>query len=470
MPSSVPTISTKPTGYWDRPHLQQSLPSESPSIQPTSSINLSVEPSSLPSQSQQPSDAASGLPSLSKPPTDQPSSTPGVLDPTSPPTEGLVIQGREFNPCEESQVVLVGATVTLFSVLGQQIDQTITDSEGRWEFTGLPQGRYFTITDYPECRRVLERVGSLNPGKIYLSDSLFEEQTIKFFKTGEMCHSRISLGDWDVLSNEGWNEVALFDTLDECCANMFWHDIKGCLSRSSIAFQFEFCVDMFGLNGLSNCPLHEIRAIENAMQAGLDKSSNLTLTEIGSIVITSVNGQTKCSRSDFIDELLSSSTSTAQAQIQKTVCGTVTTKGACREEICLRNTFNIVSSKLKGFFDNSEFSFQLRSRLRDESHSLAHMESVAAATNSFVTKKLLLPLTATTSHIADHQDDKPLQYSTTTSQTPLFHPTFVFGQYCNSKISFDSWEVSYETLEECCTTHFSWDYEACCKSKGMGGC
>jgi len=265
MPSSVPTISIKPTGYWDRPHLQQSLPSESPSIQPTSSINPSVEHSSLPSQSDKPSEAPSGVPSLSKLPTDQPSSTQAVLDPTSPPSEGLVIQGREFNPCEESQVVLVGATVSLFSVLGQQIDQTITDSEGRWEFVGLPQGRYFTITDYPECRRVLEEVGSLNPEEINLSDSLFEEQTIKFFN---------------------------------------------------------------------------------------------------------------------------------------------------------------------------------------------------------------LPLTATSSHNVDHhhQDDKPLQYSTTSSQMPRFYPTFVLGQLCNSKISFDSWEESYGSLEECCTTHFSWNYEACCKSKGMGGC
>ena len=473
MPSSVPTISTRPTGYWDRPHLQQSLPSESPSIQPTSSLNPSLEPSIPPSKSNQPSDTPSGVPSLSDPPTDQPSSIQSIANPTSPPTEGLVMSGREFHPCEEGQVALVGATVTLYSVLGQQIDQTVTDSEGRWEFTGLPPGRYFTITDYPECRRVLER-GSLGSGDVNLSASLSDEQKIKFFKTGDMCNSKVSLGDWDVFSTADWNEVALFDTLDECCANMFWHDIDGCLSRSRVAFQFEFCVDVSGLDELADCPLSEIHVIENAMQTGLDKSSNLVLTEIGSIVLTNVDGKTKCSQSDYSDEFSShTQTTTTHAQSPTTVCGTVTTNEAkCREEICLKKTFNSISSKFQSFFDSGEFSFQLDSLARDASESLfPHLRAAKVAENSFVTKKLLLPLTVmSTPHIGGHENEKPLQYAPASTHSPRFHPTFINGQLCHSKISFDSWEASYETLEECCKAHFSWDYEACCRSAGMGGC
>ena len=453
MPSFVPTISTRPTGYWDRPHSQQSLPSGVPSIQPTSSINPSLEPSSPPSQFDQHSDPPSGAPSLP--------------NPTSSPTEGLVVQGREFNYCFVDQVVLANATVTLFSVLGLQIDQTITDDEGRWKFTGLPQGRYYPIVERPPCRRVLEKqLGSLDPEEIDFSASLSDEQIIKFFKTGDVCNSKISLGDWDVFSDEDWNEVALFDTLDECCANMFWHDIKGCLNRSRVAFQFEFCVDISGLNGLSDCPLPEIRVIENAMRAGLDKNSNLTLTEIGSIVLTNTNDQTKCSRSEYSDEFLPSST----AQSLTTVCGTVTTKEACREEVCLKKAFKRVSDKFESSLENSEFSNKLRSLSRDASDSLSHLESVEVTMNSFVTKKLLLPRTVTSSQVVVNQNDTPFEHSSTSSDMPRFYPTFISGQLCHSKISFDSWEESYGTLKECCTTHFSWDYEACCKSEGMGEC
>ena len=299
------------------------------------------------------------------------------------------------------------------------------------------------------------------------STSLSDEQKIKFYKTGEMCNSKISLGDWDVFSNEDF-EVALFDTLDECCANSFLDDIAGCLKRSRVTFHFEFCVDMSGLNGLVDCPLPEISTIQSSMQAGLDKSSSLTLTEIGHIVLTNVDGETMCSRSEYSNEFVSLS-----ARRLTTVCGTVTTKEACREELCLKNAFNSVSQKFKSYFENNEFSSQLLQSLSSDMHrSLARLESVEVAKNSFVTKNLLLPLTVTSSpsRIANHRDGKPLDNFTTSSHANRFYPTFVSGQLCQSKNSFDSWEVSYETLKECCSTHFFWDYEGCCKAEGMGGC
>jgi hypothetical protein len=33
------------------------------------------------------------------------------------------------------------------------------------------------------------------------------------------------------------------------------------------------------------------------------------------------------------------------------------------------------------------------------------------------------------------------------------------------KSSFDAWEESYESLEECCEMKFSWDYDACMTSE-----
>ena len=55
---------------------------------------------------------------------------------------------------------------------------------------------------------------------------------MKPFKTGEMCNSNNSLGDWDVFTNGDLHEVTLFDTLDECCANLSFDDIAGLLNRA----------------------------------------------------------------------------------------------------------------------------------------------------------------------------------------------------------------------------------------------
>ena len=47
-----------------------------------------------------------------------------------------------------------------------------------------------------------------------------------------------------------------------------------------------------------------------------------------------------------------------------------------------------------------------------------------------------------------------------------FYPTWSQGQLCSSKSSssFESWEESYTSLEECCDVSFSWDYDACMQS------
>lgn len=153
VPSTGPSKSREPSIQPSAQPSQSKEPTYMPFSVPTlatdlHSIHPSVGLSDFPSLSNQLSDSPSGVPTSSKLPTYHPSST---HNPTSPPTEGYVVQGREFNPCEEGRVVLAGANVTLFSVLGQQIGQTTTDSDGRWEFGGLPIGRYFWVTDYPEC-------------------------------------------------------------------------------------------------------------------------------------------------------------------------------------------------------------------------------------------------------------------------------------------------------------------------------
>lgn len=46
-----------------------------------------------------------------------------------------------------------------------------------------------------------------------------------------------------------------------------------------------------------------------------------------------------------------------------------------------------------------------------------------------------------------------------------YFASYTDGSYCSSKSarSFESWEESFSSLEECCEMAFSWDFDACVK-------
>lgn len=376
-----------------------------------------------------------------------------------------MIRRPAFDPCHDNDLTLVGVTVTLYNAFGEFVDQTVTDSDGIYTFTGLPLGRYQTIIDYPECdRRELSHGEHLSPLP------LPADNTVKFYSNGESCD--VSFGGLDVISTQ---EITYFDTLDECCANIFWYDMDGCFSRSRIAFQFEFCFDISGLDGYSNCPVDVIHAIEGAMQTGIGDNSDLTLVKFGSNHMTNVDGVTKCigpvldqdTISNRLRGLVGSSRDTLN------ICGVVVTKESeCKEELCLREAFDKVVVPFQGYFYNRVFSSVLHSISRDTSHPLHVVVS------SFVARKLLLPSTVKASNSHEDEEISPKEAATigmphshaTFTETPHFYPTYIAGELCHSKTSFDSWEESYGTLKECCETFFSWDFEACCNSLNMGGC
>merc|ERR1711862_129083 len=58
-------------------------------------------------------------------------------------------------------------------------------------------------------------------------------------------------------------------------------------------------------------------------------------------------------------------------------------------------------------------------------------------------------------HHIDHGD----------STAPRYYATYIKGQLCGKKLSFDTWETAYHTLEECCEENFYFDIEECLKSK-----
>lgn len=148
------------------------------------------------------------------------------------------------------------------------------------------------------------------------------------------------------------------------------------------------------------------------------------------------------------------------------ICGAVKTKEAgCREEVCLRKAYDATLGLFRDHFDSGVFSSALHSLAGDGIHPLLDLQGVEVVESSFSTRKLLLPSTVSTESYATS-----FEHSVINSDVPRFYPTYISGQLCHSKNSFDSWEQSHGTLKECCDAHFSWDLEACCSSLNMGGC
>lgn len=444
-PSSVPTITES-----GQPSAAPSSVSDAPSSSPSDSPSVSVSPSFMPS----------GSPSLSGQPSSNPSSSP---------THNF---GRIFEPCDPTFTIgLAGHEVQLICE-GNLFATTVTDAEGYYSFTGATPGRCGVEENVPPCtstRSLVDTVVGFSEPAFLAALSSSEKESFKFYKSGNICDTK-TLGSWDAITSADWTGVNLFDTLDECCANMFWHDMDGCFSRSRIAFQFEFCVIITGFEGegASNCPLPEIKVVETAMQKGLGSSSELMVISVGDMLLTHTDdGVMKCigptEQRDLKYQQLRGMTDSPL-----NVCGVVTTKEAeCRDDICLMETFKRVVNPFQNYFDDGKFSSVLQTLADNASPPLSHLRDVEAITSTYTTNKLLLPSTLNS---ARGLEDDVTSFDSDASNLTRFYPTWVGGQLCNSKTSFDTWEESYGTLRDCCLSHFSWDYTACCESSDMGGC
>ena len=80
----------------------------------------------------------------------------------------------------------------------------------------------------------------------------------KFYKNGDKCDSKIYFEDWETAGVSPWTETTLFNTIEECCANLFWYDYNGCVGRSPATFKFDFCVDIKGLPDPQDCQSADI--------------------------------------------------------------------------------------------------------------------------------------------------------------------------------------------------------------------
>jgi hypothetical protein len=508
IPSSSPLESLSPS------FSPSSNPSEGPSLNPIE--NVSGQPSGNPSEtpSMYPSRHPSLAPSFSTFPTPQPTESPSLSQ---------TIRKRVPNPCVDTDEPLIGVVVLLLNYRGALVGQAVTDNDGYYNFSGLPPGRYSVSVQFEECSSFipsnspLESLSpslspssnpserpSLNPSenlsgqpsgnpsetssmypsrhpslapsfsskvpskdRRHLSKTDYEFQlfltnnhAFKFYKNGEVCDVKLSISSEDELST---GSSVHFDTLDECCANMFWFDMDGCSTRSPVAFQFEFCVDISGFDEYSDCPMNEIQSVEREMQKGLGQNSTLALVQFGSTILRKVGDEIQCigptDRRNLTTNKLRGRVALQDDKL--TICGVVATKEtSCSNETCLRDTYD----KVIGPFESHVYSRAFSTSLHSSAGDGLQMAKVVAS--SLTTRKLVFPSTVPT----EDKSAAANEHFANNKDTPRFYPTYIFGTLCHSKTLFDSWEQSYTSLKDCCESHFSWDLAACCSSLNMGGC
>lgn len=294
----------------------------------------------------------------------------------------------------------------------------------------------------------------------------------KFYKNGDKCDGKIYFEDWETAGVSPWTETTLFNTIEECCANLFWYDYNGCVGRSPATFKFDFCVDIKGLPNPQDCQSADIFAnvIEAAINEGAARvSGNVTssteldptttdtnITKIGSVSLSKVQGSTVCGGSlsgqTFINELTGTAPDLSAA-VNNTisVCGVITVEDkTCKDEACLREHYQSVKGELTNYVDGGGLTTSIRERATTRLPPVPELYNVIGVSASLETSNLVLPATIV--------GGLNLQFYRGSNL-----------ETCEQKAVFMATEVKYEKLYDCCRQHFSWDVAGCC-SKGAGGC
>jgi len=394
----------------------------------------------------------SNHPSLSYSPSDLPSITPSI----SP--SQMFYLGRMWHPCYPDQP-LSNAQV---QVITRQPIQTITttDENGYYRFYGLsPDGSYYVVpVEVYQCRRLSDEYIETDPRDVSVSEDRGDKSTsdggsqFEFFMNGDSCDTKIS-NMWNSHIEKEQDNILLFDTLDECCANMFWYDMEGCFDRSSIAFQFQFCVELSVVSHYSVCPQEEINIIESAMRLGLEGNVDLMIHKFGDFRVINEAGQLKCVYDPTSEDVMLQNLRglSPHGNIYST-CGIATSRcNNCKDKSCLTEEFDKVSLSLRNFLESPGFLLHLYR------NQLPSLQDVFVVDSSFTKMEPFLPTTVTPDNF--HQSEES-DFVNSLGEV-RFYPTWIAGQLCNSKSSFENWEESYSTLAECCKAHFSWDQESC---------
>lgn len=320
-------------------------------------------------------------------------------------------------------------------------------------------------------------------------------EEFKFYKVGEgddaYCDTKIYFKDWEDNSPTEWTKTTQFDTLKECCANKFYYDYEGCVARSPTMFKFEFCVDVQGLVDPQDCQSADIYAnvLEDAVNEGCYHTHGINgehgdhgdeapqrrkrrklhddedwgdlttvdanITKIGGVSLSKVDGSTVCGGSlggqGFINELTGSQPDIEGADgSTTTVCGVITVEeDECKDEECLLEHFDAITVELMQFTMSGDLTLAINNRARNRLPPVPELQVVTATPFSMETLGLIMPETIT--------GELNLQF---------YHGSDL--DTCMEKSVFQSSETRYETLDQCCETHFSWGFEKCCRLGG--GC
>ena len=250
-------------------------------------------------------------------------------------------------------------------------------------------------------------------------------EEFKFYKNENKCDSKIYFEDWELNAPAAWTDTTLFDTVEECCANLFWFDYDACVGQSPVMFKFEFCVDIKGVTDPQDCQSADIFAnvIEAAINEGCHHTQGLSdtvfnntgssenvgditstdtnITKIGSVLLGEVRGTTVCGGSlegeDFINDLTGTAPDLlAAANKNITVCGVITVKEEeCKQVACLNELYTAVKEELHRFVDDGELTLAINRLATTRLPPVPELLNVIGAPLSLTTQNLVLTATIT---------------------------------------------------------------------------
>lgn len=285
-------------------------------------------------------------------------------------------------------------------------------------------------------------------------------EEFKFYKNEDKCDTKVVFEDWESNTPDMFlgGESTLFDTLDECCAHKFWYDFDGCMGRSPVIYKFEFCVDIGGLVDPLDCQSADIygNVLEDAINVNADLGFevNAAVTKIGEVSLEKVTGSTVCGGSldgqSFTNSLTGSNPDIdAAAGTTTEVCGVMTVEAGddCKDEECLQTQYADISQALKQATTDGTLKDTIKDKATTRLPPVPELQIVTA--DDFKAFDVLMPATIT----GDFDTKFFFGTDLTTCQEK---PTITFGE----------WDVRYDTLHSCCQQHFNWDIAGCCSNGG----
>lgn len=287
-------------------------------------------------------------------------------------------------------------------------------------------------------------------------------EEFKFYKDEDKCETKAVFEDWELNTPELFlgGESTLFDSLAECCAYSFWYDLDGCMERSPVNFNFEFCVDIGGLVEPLDCQNADIygTVIESAIneKASTGTSVDTSVSKVGGSTLEKDKGLTQCGGSlegqSFTNSLTGSRPDIEGASDATTeVCGTIAVKAGddCKDEDCLNSQYTDVTKALKDATLDGDLTRTINEMATTRQPPAPELRSATAANMTIY--GLVMPATIT-------GEFEMLYFFSSEPTTCLEKP----------KIAVRPHELSYETLDACCEQHFGYNIPRCCSDGG--GC